>query len=269
MAGEAKSNAFMLGTATVMLGALADLMTLDESHSIGLVKNVIVKTTPGFTDLTQGVKNSLVYSVMTSNESSVTGEVYEYTSKNLSYAAGLDGSTITSTPTKSTVKTAVAAPVGPSTEGAKALPLEAVEGFAAGDTVFVNIAGSENIMIRKIDALDVATKTLTLDKGLPFALPIGTVVTKVNVIALGSTDDQPFLACKIVGKLANGDPIAILIPKVRYASGLSLGFQTENFDNMPLELKVFDLVGTDPFYQMFQKVGPSQKPAKAMLMSAN
>lgn len=269
MAGEAKTNAFMLGTATIMLGAMADLMNLTEENSIGLVKNVVVQTTPGFTDLTQGVKNSLVYSVMTSNESSVTGEVYEYTSQNLSYAAGLDGAEIKPTTAKTTVKTAVVAPVGPSTEGLKVIPVDSVTDFKANDTVFIYIAGTENVMVRKVVSIETPANSLTLDKGLPFALPIGTVVQAVNVLAIGSTDDQPFFSAKIVGKLANGDMIAILIPKVRIASGLNIGFQTENFDNMALELKVFDLVGTDPFYAAFQKVGPSQKPAKAMLLAAN
>lgn len=269
MAGEAKTNAFMLGTATVMLGAMAELMSLNDTHSIGLVKNVVVKTTPGFTDLTQGVKNSLVYSVMTSNESMVTGEVYEYTSKNLSYAAGLDGATVAPTTVKTTIKTAVVAPVAPATEGAKVLPVEDTSTIAAGDTIFVRIAGTENVMVRNVVSVDAATKALTVNLGLPFALPIGTIIQKVNVLALGSTDDQPFLSAKIVGTMANGDIVAILIPKVRVSSGLSLGFQTENFDNMPLELKVFDLVGTDPFYTMFQQVGPSKKPAKAMLLAAN
>lgn len=268
MAGEAKTSAFMLGTATVMLGAMADLMTLNDTHSVGLVKNATFKSTPGFTDLTQGVKNQLVYSVMTSNDVGVTAEMYEYTSKNLSYSAGLDGSKIVAAPAGTTVKTAVAAPVDPATEGPTAVVLDADGGIVAGDYVFITPAGTQNVLIRKAANFDGATKTITLDKGLPVALPIASTVRKVNVIALGSTDDQPYLAAKIVGTLANGDTVALLLPKVRVSSGLSMGFKTDNFDNMPLELKVFDQVATDPFFAMFQSVGPNKKPAKAMLMAA-
>ena len=40
MAGEAKTDSFMLGAATVMIGAMADLYDLNPTdHSIGLVKN--------------------------------------------------------------------------------------------------------------------------------------------------------------------------------------------------------------------------------------
>lgn len=267
MAGEAKTSAFMLGTATIMLGALADLMTLNDANSIGLVKNVTVKTTPGFTELTQGVKNSLVYSVMTKNDSTVAGEVYEYTGKNLSYMAGLDGTSIVPAAISTTTTAVYAAPVGPATAGLTTLPVTSATGLNPGDTIFIQNPGSENVMIRKIASI--TTNTLTLDTGLPIAFVQGAIVKKVNVIALGSTSDQPYLSCKIVGTMANGDQVAILIPKVRITSGLNVGFKTDNFDNMPLELAVYDQVSTDPFYAAFQSVGPAQKPAKAMLLAAN
>lgn len=265
MAGEAKSNAFMLGTATVMVGPLADLMALNDAHSIGLVKNITVKTTPGFTDLTQGVKNSLVYSVMTSNEAGVSGEMYEYTGRNLSYGAGLDGSAVTPAPVATTVSAAYAAPVNPATEGLTSLSVLAAGTIAAGDYIFIQPVGTENVIVRKVAS--VASNVLTLDRGLPIAVAIGATVRKVNVIALGSTADQPYLSAKIVGVLASGETVAILLPKVRITSGLSLGFKTDNFDNMALEMKIFDLVPADPFFSMFQAVGPAQKPAKAMLLT--
>jgi hypothetical protein len=267
MAGEAKSDAFMLGTATIMLGALADLMNLNDENSIGLVKNVVIKTTPGFTDLSQGVQNSLIYSVMTSNTAVVNGEMYEYTAKNLTYSAGLDGSAVTETNVKTTLGTAVVAPVGPSTEGSKILEVADTEGFEANDFAFVQIANTDQVMVRKVASVQ-DDVSITLVTGLPFALPVGTVVHKVKVIPIGSTGSQPFLACKIVGRMANGDPVAMLIPKVRVASGLSLGFKTDNFDNMPMELQVFDQVGTDPFFNMFQSVGANGFPAKAMLLAS-
>lgn len=267
MAGEAKTDAFMLGTATVMLGAQADLMNLNTENSLGLMKNVVLKTTPGFTNLTQGVKNTLVYSVMTSNQSAVEGEMYEYTSKNLSYAAGLDGSTVTPLDVTGTVDTALAAPVAPALTSA-VLSLGVGEGadFAAGDYAFVQVGTQDQVMIRKV--VSVASDDVTFSSGFPIAIPVGTTVRKVNVIAIGSLEDQPYLACKIVGTMANGDEVVILLPKVRLSSGISLGFKTDNFDHIPFTLEIFDLVATDPNYTMFQSVGPQGKPAKAMLLAA-
>ena len=77
MAGEAKTNAFMLGTATVMLGAQADLFDLNPTeHSIGLVKNFNLQVDQTYTELTQGVQNQIVFSVRTGNKVMNTMEAY-------------------------------------------------------------------------------------------------------------------------------------------------------------------------------------------------
>ncbi|TIT61156.1 MAG: hypothetical protein E5W90_32965, partial [Mesorhizobium sp.] len=66
MAGNAKTNKFLLSTATVMLGALADLHKLNPAeHSIGLVKNFQLTGEAQFTELTQGIRNAVVMSVRT------------------------------------------------------------------------------------------------------------------------------------------------------------------------------------------------------------
>ncbi len=266
MAGEAKTDAFMLGTATIMLGPMADLMQLGVDQSIGLVKNVTPKSTPGFTDLTQGVKNTLVYSVMTSNEVMIDGEMYEYTGKNLAYSLGLDGSDVEPVSVEGTVKTALAAPTPPAVT-ALTLVLQTGEGadFTAGDTIFVQVGSQDQVFPRKV--VSISTDTLTVDYGFPVAIPLNSKVSKVNVTPVGSTADQPYLACKIVGTLANGDEVVMLIPKVRVTSGISLAFKTDKFDFIPLQLKVYDLVSTDPFYTYFQTVGPQGQPAKAELLS--
>lgn len=262
MPGAALTDAFMLGAATVMLGAQSDLLSLNTAHSIGLVKNVQFKSTPSFTDLTQGVKNTLVYSVMTGNNVEVSGELSEYTSKNLSYLAGLDGSQIVAQTVGTTVATAITAPTPPALSAAT-LVVTSATGIAANDYIIVAVNNDDQVFIKKV--LSISTNTLTLDSGFPVGIPLNASVKKANIVALGSQSDQPFLSCKIVGKLANGDQHAILLPKVKITSGIQETFKTDGFDSMPLSLAVYDLVASDPNYAMFQSVGPSGSPAKAML----
>lgn len=91
-AGSAKSEKFNLGCATVMIGPKDQVMDLvPEKHSIGLVKNFTFSANDTYLDLTQGVTNTVVYSVKTGSEITASMEVYEYTSKNLAYALGLEG----------------------------------------------------------------------------------------------------------------------------------------------------------------------------------
>ncbi len=258
MQGAAKTDNFMLGSATVMLGPQADLFNLTEEHSIGLVKNVTAKTSPGFVSLTQGVQNSLVYSVMNSNEVGLMAEMYEYTPRNIAYSLSLDGDQFERQTVTGALDAAYAAPVGPATVGLLDLELVDVTTLAANDYVMIHTGNSDNVMLRKITAVDSADDTITIDTGLPFALGIGAKIEKVNIIPIGSKDTPPFLSCKIVGTLANGDTVPMLFPKVRIKSGLTMAFKTDNFDNIPLEIEVFDLVSTDPHYAMFQTFGSSK-----------
>ena len=248
MAGEALTGKFMLGTATVSVGAQADLFILGTDQSLGLMKNVSIKTTPGFTELSQGVKNSLVASIQTKNDMMVDAEMYEYTSKNLTYGVSLDGSSVAAATVSTQVATALAAPIAPALTAA-ALVVDSATGITAGKYVAVHANSRDQIYIRKV--LSVATDTLTLSSGFPVAIPLDAKVEVVNMVPLGSTRDNPYLSAKIVGQLADNSWISILLPKVRVTSGVSLAFKTDNFDNIPFQLTVYDLVPTDPNYAYF------------------
>jgi hypothetical protein len=246
MAGEAKSNSFMLGSATVMLGAQADLFTLNPAnHAVGLVKNFTISNEPQYSELTQGVKNQIVYSVMTSNRVTAQMEVYEYTSKNIAYALGLNGSALTSISASTTIGTAY-------TSGTSLLVTSAT-GLLVGDWIMIQSGSDDLVFYRRITAI--STNTLTLNAAIPIAIPItptnNTFVQKVNPIDVGSQTDQPFLSAKIVGSLADGTEIGILIPKIRITAGFTLGFTTDNFGNLPLEFTCYDLTASDPNYADF------------------
>lgn len=243
MAGEAKTNAFMLGTATVMIGAQSELFSLaPDTHSIGLVKNFTMTSEPGYTDLTQGVKNTIVYSVMTSNTVRAQMEVYEYTSKNISYALGLNGGSLNAQTTGSTLGTAYTA------LGAT-ISVVSATGLVVGDYIAIQEGTDDKVFFRKITT--VATNVLTLSSSVPVNLAVGTFVRKVNAIDIGSKADQPFLCAKIVGTIADGTEIGILVPKLRVTNGFTMGFVTDNYGNLPFEFTVYDLVSTDPNYAEF------------------
>lgn len=246
MAGEAKTNSFMLGSATVMIGPQADLFTLAPStHAIGLVKNFTVSNEPQYTDLTQGVKNQIVYSVMTGNRIRAQMEVYEYTSKNISYALGLNGSALTPIAATTTTSAATAA-------AATSITVTSPTGLTVGTWISIQEGTDDKIFYRRITA--VATNVLTLNAALPVALLTGATVQKVNVIDVGSTVDQPFLSAKIVGSLADGTEVGMLYPKIRITAGFTLGFTTDNFGNLPMEFTMYDLTSDDPNYADFAGV---------------
>lgn len=264
MAGEAKTDNFMLGTATLCVGPMAQLMALGVRESVGLAKNILLRSEVTSADLTQGVRNSLVYTMMTGNTLTLTGEVYEYSAKNLAYSASLDGSVLEEfVAAATTVKTIYAAPVAPALLGAPTLELTSPTGLAEGDSILVQAGAKDQVFARKI--VSIASDVATLDYGLPVAVAVGAKVTKVAVTALGSQDEPPFLAAKLIGELANGKPVHILIPKIKIVSGVNLSFQTGDYQNMPWELKVFDQLPSDPFYEDFATASPKGTLAKAKL----
>lgn len=250
MPGLANTNDFMLGTATVMLGPVEDLYNLNPTeHSIGLVKNFTASSAPAYTELTQGVKNTVVHSVMTSNPVTCSMEAYEYTAKNLSYSLGLEGA---DTVAPFTVETTVSVTFSAGSPGTL-IDVADKTGFAAGDFIMILKNTEDDFIVRKLTAATDASPhdTLTVDVAIEETLAVGAKIRKVNMISVGSKEDQPFFAAKIAGKLANGDEVVILIPKVRIVKGFSLNFTTQNYANLPLELTVYDLVPTDDFYADF------------------
>lgn len=247
MAGTAKTNEFMLGTATVMIGAPEDLYNLNPTdHSIGLVKNFTITSEPGYIELTQGVKGQIVASVMNSNPVRCTMEAYEFTSQNLSYALGIEGAEdVTAQTTQTTLSAAV---TGASTPVATATVTSAT-GLTVGSYVMIYGTADDDCIVRKIAS--VSTNTLTFTQPIAKNIASGAVVKKVNGISIGSKTEQPYYAAKIAGVLADGSNVIIDIPKIRIVRGFNLAFATENFGNLPIEFTVYDLVTTDAMYSDF------------------
>lgn len=250
MAGNAKTNNFMLGTATVMIGPAADLYNLNpDDHSIGLVKNFSATSEPSYTELTQGVKGEIVHSILTANPVRCSMEAYEYTAKNLAYALGLEGAESFDAQSVTTTTTELTA-ASPAVSDVNVADSSAIQ---VGDHVMFIVpasGGEEDAVVRKVTAVGNSPDNITLDQPLP-AMASGTTLHVVNAISVGSKDDQPFYAAKVAGKLADGSEIVILIPKLRIVKGFNLAFTTENYANMPIEFTVYDLVSTDTFYGDF------------------
>lgn len=258
MAGEAKTNDFLLSTATVMIGPPSKVMELTPAqHSVGLIKNVQASSDPQYTELTQGVEALVVASVQTGTQSKITGEIYEFTARNIAYAAGVDATGAAYDPVTDSfqLKTAIASGAANAT-----IPLNAGDGakWAADDWgVIQDTVAGDRLHVFKVAS--VANDTLTLAAGysIPAAEAYGlatTVIYKVRSIGVGGKPAQPVFGVKMVGLLpGSGEPITLIFPKVKVTKGLSLSFQTDNWQNMPFEMTPYSLLPTDPFYADFGK----------------
>lgn len=269
-AGVAKTSSFLLGSATVMLGPQADLFDLrPDLHSIGLVKNFQITAEPTTIELTQGVKNQIVYSAVTGNRVQAQCEVFEYTSKNLMYALGLDGSTFVAYSAEYNLKTAITGSTSsPVTTAVFDNVADVDSSFPVGAWISIQDPSlPDTVHYAKLTDSTVTgagpfTHTLTFaNHGLKDAnnFPVNSKIQRVNLVPVGSTDAQPFLAMKVVGLLPEkNEPVGLLLPKVRITRGFTVAFTTENFGNMPFQFQPYELVSTDPFYSQFASVGPAK-----------
>jgi hypothetical protein len=270
MAGEARTSAFMLGSATVMIGPQAALWDLNvDEHSIGLVKNFSISTEPTYAELTQGAKANIVYSVLTANPVRAQMEVFEYTSKNLSYGLGLDGSALVPISAEYLLSTGITGNTGTPVSTATFVATESkVAEFPIGKWVSIqDPVQPDKIHYAKLSATTTVTGSApTITHTLTFTgfglktgnnFGVGSRVQAVSRVDVGSNADQPFLAAKIVGILPEkNESVALLIPKMRITRGFTLAFTTENFGNLPFQFQPYDLVATDPFYAEFRDRGP-------------
>jgi hypothetical protein len=254
MAGLARTDKMLLSTATVMLGAVADLHKLNTiDHSIGLVKNVSLSLDPQYVELGQGLTNDIVMSVKNADGVRVSMEAYEFTLRNLAYGAGLDGSGAGF----DTIALDHVAKTAPTTTSVK-INGDVTANYATGDFIYIQKGESDAVHIAKLTTVAFATSETTLTVAAGFEIPaaygfgIGARIGKVKKITVGGSTSQPELSAKIVGLLPKtNQPLTILLPKVKVTRGLAVSFSNENFSNMPFELTPYAGLPSDPFYNEY------------------
>lgn len=250
MAGEAKTSEFLLSQATLMVGPSSKVMELNPTdHSLGLIKNVQVTTEPQFVELTQGVEAQTIFSVNTANPSRISGEVYEFTARNMAYGAGIDGSTAAYDP----IVTSYALNTAITTGGTSVALVSGGTDFVAGDYLVIqDTSTGDRVHVGKVAS--VATNTITLATGysmpstMTFAVAT-TTIFRVRNIKVGANLFRPTFGVKLVGTMpATGEPVTLIFPKVKITRGLTVAFQGDNFANMPFEFQPYALLPADSYY---------------------
>lgn len=259
MPGNAKTTQFLLSTATVMIGPQADLLNLNPAaHSIGLVKNFQLSMDPAYTELTQGITNSVVMSVRTGEPLTASMEVYEYTLRNMAYASGLDASGATYNSI-----TGINLSTAQITAAATAIVVsgDVTTTYTVGSYLFIQQdtdVNSDVVHIAKVTAVAYSAPNTTITfAGYPIpagvTFPIGSRVGKVVKVPIAQgVLFQPELAAKVVGILPkNNEPFTILLPKIKITRGLNVSFDSGNFTNLPFEFTPYSAASTDPSYPEF------------------
>lgn len=260
MPGLALTNDFLLNTATVMIGAPTELKQLNPTaHSVGLVKNLKITGDPKLIELTEGVLNDVVATTKVSLGLKVAWEMWEYTSKNLAYANGLD-------PTSGTYA-AKAAAYSVSANASSAASSIHISGdhtstLTAGTWITIYESTDDLIHVAKVASSAFGSDTaITLTAGyeLPFAVTAAAgKVGLANKIDVGLDNSDNFFSMKVVSFFSAGQiPLVLAFPKVKLTKGFDLTFTTDNYANMPFEATIYRPVPGDSFYDTDFKVSVS------------
>lgn len=260
MIGGNNTDTFNIGAATVMVGPMEKVLELTpEEHSLGLIKNFNLTTDTTEVSLTQGVRNTEVDSQITGVNSTMSMEVYEYTAANLAYAAQLDGSKFV------TSGTYVLDADITGGESASSITIRTDEDVTAklqqGTTLQLQASSTEEfdkVYIARVESATAGegTTTITLVDSIPLGwnFKAGDKVFAVDIVPIGSEAPQPYIGVKIVGVLPNGNkPVTIIVPKAKITGGMTLGFSSENYGNLPYEIKPYALAKADALYSTFKE----------------
>lgn len=252
MPGAPSTDQFFFSTATVLVGPQTDQVSLTPSkHSIGLVKNVSFEANPSTVDLTQGIQNDVVMQIVNNLDVKASMEVYEYTSRNLAYGLGLDGSL-----TKYTSNTDVFLTTSSTAAAATTIIVtsDVTQKIAAGDWGFIQDGTDDKVHIFKVASVATTTGNTTITiTGWPIPASVtfsaGSRVGKVAKIDFDANATNAFFSVRVIGTLIKDKrPIVLHCPKVRITKGFSLKFASDGFGNMPFEFAPLLPISTDPGY---------------------
>lgn len=255
------TNQFNIGVSTLMIGPMDKVKDLTpEEHSVGLIKNLTLTSETNEVTLTQGLRNTQVDSQVTGVTTNVTTDVYEYTAKNIAYAAQLAGENFSLTGNYP-LNAAITGGVSATSVVLKNVPSANQADLGDGDTIALQPTGEKDydkIYLAQVsgspvwaaDSQDssVGTLTITLSKAIPtgWNFAADDKVFFVNLIPVGSDEAQPYYGIKIVGVLPNNnEPFTIICPKGKITAGFNINFTTDNYSSMPFQITPYDLTKED------------------------
>lgn len=258
---QSMTNKFNIGVSTMMIGPMDKVLELTpEEHSVGLIKNFTITSETNEVTLTQGLRNTQVDSQVTGVTTQITADVYEYTAKNIAYAAQLAGEDFSLTGNYK-LKTAITGGSSATAVVIKDVPASAQADLAEGDTIALQCTSTKDydkIWLGKVSGTPTWTAdaddenkgslSITLDKAIPsgWDFAVNDSVFFVNLIPVGSDESQPYYGVKIVGILPNGnEPFTVIVPKAKVTDGFNINFTTENYGSMPFQLTPYDMTKDD------------------------
>jgi hypothetical protein len=259
MAGDPKTNSFLLTQATVMVGAFGSSLDLQPAkHTLGLTKAFRVTRETQTQDLTYGLKNIMVDSVTTGETISGSFEAYEFNARTLNTSLGLLPADISTTPGTAS-KDLLNANIAAAATTAVVIG-DVTTKYSVGD--WIQIVQGDTVHPAKLTAVATASGNTTLTFA-GRAVPAGTTfdsalahVQKSTILSVGTDEEMPYLSMKATGTMAgDGKQLTIVFPKIKITKGFEIAMNNDNYANLPIEFNAFSILSADAEFSKFPKMG--------------
>lgn len=251
MAANAKTNQFMIGDATIMVGAMDDVFNLmPDKHGLGLTKNLALRLETGNVELTQGISQTPVFSVQNQFSSTGSFEVYEYTARNMAYGLGLNASGSAFDQIANPGPFVLNAPIAAAATSI-VLATGAGADWAVGDYVIMQ-QNEDYVFAAKVTG--VTSDTLTVDQATPAGMTWAVATTRVfrskSIGAVGGQNTYLSMKAAVITP-KDQRPVPVLFPKIRITRGFDLSLGSTDFSNLPFEFQPYPLTPEDTLYSSF------------------
>lgn len=277
----ANTKRFMLGEATVCLlswtkyrsvyfGAttptLTDIKNLPfpnmtpESYSIGMAKNVALSGAFNTKELRHGVEQRLVYDVPGPPNVTITGELFEMSSKTLAYLMSIQSPENFAPVAKTSAAasdnwfygytvTAVATG-GTAANDYTAKTLQELPGTSS-DVYIIQDAVYKDKIARAVGGTDISV--IKGPDNTTVLFPVNAVVNVFKIHTMEAFNKRPeWYAMRLIGTAIEDDiPTVIDLPRVTMVTDLKIPFGVENFNSMSFNFKSESLRPEDPMFGTF------------------
>ena len=275
--GSPVSNKFHIGNAEVRIGPLTSANKLTQANSVGLLQSAIVNFQQESVDLEGGLPKTLIDTVITKTNVSITAQAYEYSRRNIRAMVN-EGSEAPGSVTEYSGAVAVDYTVGITTTEVIETTLLMTDVTVGDMLVFYPVGSPEKLSVVKVTAKvarnspNATMAKVTIDgtaTPLLFDAPATTIIYKANEIGLGNTTATNYFSISVIGLEHNsGRPTGFNFWKCAVSGGMEYSFSNDNFAVTPLTFKVLQpaaseyaiagslahlagIIGSHPYGMMF------------------
>lgn len=247
--GDSQTSRFFISQAEVRLYPMNQAMKGLPTHSIGLLNSATVNFSTESVDLKAGLPRKIYDTQIVEQLGTISMDMREYSRRNMQFLLGYSPEDYVAQ-TSSTLAIDADSGTGSVTvavgDGAK---FTKRNGSVAGSLVCIYPADPvRQGEMTYAEVTNIVGDVLTLgpvSNCLLFDYKAGDLIFDVEPLAIGANSSTSYFGAQVLGISRTGQPVGFTFWRVASSSGLGIGFQADDFNTNPGELKILSPSSAD------------------------